>query len=237
MAAMRRLVGALQGKRTSVAAGVLLLLCIPICTLTPLEGAGSSTLAEALKAHLGTTCPWPEVAITDIAVNDRVPDTVPAKIVVDGNPPGRIPFTAEFADGKRITGTAVVRAYDRVVMSTRPNRKGYVMRDDDVYTTLMDVTRIPKGALKDTGAVVGKPLSRPVSANAPILDAMVRERPLVKRGHRVTLLAEAASFSITTYGELKSDSTVGGHVKVLNLQSKKIVSGLLVDENTVKVDF
>jgi flagella basal body P-ring formation protein FlgA len=53
----------------------------------------------------------------------------------------------------------------------------------------------------------------------------------------VTLLAVSASFSITTYGELKSDSAVGGHVKVLNLQSKKIVSGLLIDENTVKVDF
>jgi len=38
-------------------------------------------------------------------------------------------------------------------------------------------------------------------------------------------------------GEIDHDAAVGEHVKVLNLSSKKLVTGLLVDENAVRVEF
>jgi flagella basal body P-ring formation protein FlgA len=66
---------------------------------------------------------------------------------------------------------------------------------------------------------------------------MVSDTAVVKRGHKVTLVIESPSFIITTLGEIKENSSVGSHVKVLNLASKKIISGTLTDENTVKVEF
>lgn len=229
--------GPLQRGSAKFCAVLFLMLWPLLCGGTASEGASSTALAEALKAHLRATCPWPEIEIGEVTVSEPVESRAPLRIFVDRNPPGRVPFTAEFDDGKKVSGSVLVKAYDRVVVSARAHRKGYVMQESDVYTALMEVSRIPKGALKESQAVEGKSLSRAVAANVPVLDAMIREMPLVKRGHRVTILAETPSMSITTFGELKADSLVGSHVKVLNLQSKKIVSGVLADENTVKVDF
>jgi flagella basal body P-ring formation protein FlgA len=46
---------------------------------------------------------------------------------------------------------------------------------------------------------------------------------------------ESGNFKITAPGEIKANSSVGRAVKAVNLASKKIVTGLLIDENTVKV--
>lgn len=219
------------------AARLLVLFCLFLSQAAPPEAASSGPLADALEAHLRGSCPWPEIEIGEITVSEPVADARPSRILIERNPPGRIAFVAEFAGGKRITGTASVRAYDRIVVSARAFRKGHVLQDDDVYIARMDVTRIPKGTLRDTEAVVGKTLSRQLGASVPVVDTAVSDKPVVKRGHRVVLVAESSSFRITTYGELKSESRVGSPVKVLNLQSKKVVSGVLVDENTVKVDF
>jgi flagella basal body P-ring formation protein FlgA len=80
-------------------------------------------------------------------------------------------------------------------------------------------------------------LARSIVANVPVVDTMVSDKSTVKRGHKVTLVIESPSFIITTLGEIKENSSVGSHVKAVNLASKKVISGILMDGNTVKVEF
>ena len=122
-------------------------------------------------------------------------------------------------------------------MSRSGFRKGYVLKQNDVYTTLMETARIPKGAVREEDQVVGRPLFRSVVSSMPITDAMVSDKPCVKRGHKVVLVVESARFSIKAMGEMKQDAVAGENVRVLSPMSKKIVTGLLVDENTVRVEF
>jgi flagella basal body P-ring formation protein FlgA len=190
-----------------------------------------------LKAHVKETYPWAEIEIDDLLLSNKLPDEQPLKIATEKGPPGKTVFTMEFKNGKKIIATANIKAFDWVVMSIRGFRKGYYLQKNDVFAKLMDVTRIPKGAIRNTEQVIGKPLTRSIVANAPVVDTMVSDTAVVKRGHKVTLVIESPSFIITTLGEIKENSSVGSHVKVLNLASKKIISGTLTDENTVKVEF
>jgi flagella basal body P-ring formation protein FlgA len=190
-----------------------------------------------LTAHLKENYPWAEIQIDDLLISDALPDEQPLKVLVEKGPPGKTLFTMEFRNGKKITATGNVKAFDWIVMSGRAFRKGYCLQGDDVFTKLMDVTRIPKGATTNTEQVIGKPLARSIVANTPLVDTMVSGMPVVKRGHKVTLVIESPSFIITALGEIKENSSVGNHVKALNLTSKKIISGVLMDENTVKVEF
>jgi len=71
----------------------------------------------------------------------------------------------------------------------------------------------------------------------PIVDSMVSDKTLVKRGQRVVLVVESPDFNITAVGEIKENAYVGSYVKAMNLTSKKVITGLLIDENTVEVEF
>ncbi len=51
------------------------------------------------------------------------------------------------------------------------------------------------------------------------------------------ILAEKNGMKITTPGILKQDGYENAMVQVLNIESKKIIYGRLVDANTVKVSF
>jgi len=71
----------------------------------------------------------------------------------------------------------------------------------------------------------------------PLIDVMVKDRTLVKKGQTVFLIVESPKFTIRTTGEIRANAYVGSQAKVINPASKKIISGVLIDENTVKVEF
>jgi flagella basal body P-ring formation protein FlgA len=53
----------------------------------------------------------------------------------------------------------------------------------------------------------------------------------------VTLVAESGGVRISTMGETRENAYIEDAVKVTNLSSKKTVTGILIDENTVRVAF
>ncbi len=146
-------------------------------------------------------------------------------------------LSREFSSGRRLSVTAEVRALDRVVTAARAFGKGHILEKDDLYVKLMDVLKIPKNALREIGDAEGRQLSRSVIANAPLSADMVRSGQSVRKGRKVLLLVDAPGFRITAKGETQETALVGEHVRAMNLTTKKTVTGVLVDEGTVKVDF
>jgi flagella basal body P-ring formation protein FlgA len=197
----------------------------------------SSDIGDALKEYIKGNYPWAEVDMGDLKFSDGPPQGIPQKILVEKGPPGRTVFSLEYKNGRRITATANVKAYDKIVVSRKGFKKGYCLQEDDVYTTLLEIGRIPKEAIRDVTGVAGKTLTRSIIANMPIAESMVTEKPQVKKGQRVLIVAESSGFSITAFGEMKESGYVGNYVKAVNLASKKAVTGMLVNENTIKVDF
>ncbi len=190
-----------------------------------------------LKTYLKEHYPWAEVDISDLQMGGFSPTERPAAIIVEKSPPGRSVFRFEFLKNNSVTVTAMVKTFDRVFMSRTALRKDYVLRQDDIYPTLMETCRIPQGTVREENRLVGKPLVRSIVQNTPLTDAMVSEVPIVKRGHPVVLHVDSSGFSIRVTGETSQDAKIGDYVKAINLSSKKIVSGLLVDEDTVRVDY
>lgn len=215
----------------------LLLVVFVILLSVSLASASSRYMEDSLKNHIKANYPWTEVDVSDLISPGELPDMLPEKIIVLRGLPGRTVFQLEFKGGKRITVTADVKAFDRVVMSRRALNKGYQLREDDTYTTLMDIRRIPKGAVKDGDSITGRQLMRPIPANTPLVDNLVSETPMLRKGHRVMLKIEAPGLSVSAIGEIKENSYVGNYVKVVNVASKKVITGLLTDENTVRVVF
>jgi len=214
----------------SVVFTVLLMLPSP-------AGAASRDLEVILKKHLKEHYPWADVEVSGLKLSNEAPDDTPTAITVEKTPPGRTVFHLEYRGNRGITATAAVKAFDRIIMSRGAFRKGYTLARDDVYSTLMDITRVPKGAVRNEELVIGKPLMCSIIANAPLTDTMVSDGPMVKRGRKIMLLAAGSGITIKAPGEIKQDAVVGDYVRAMNLLSKQIITGLLVDVNTVRVEF
>ncbi len=190
-----------------------------------------------LRSYLGSQFPWAAVDISDLEVSAVLPDDAPQSIVVEKSPPGRSVFRFEFRNGRSLQVTTYVKTFDRVVMARSACPRGYELKRDDVYETLMESGRLPRGAIRSLDRAVGKPLLRSVTANTPLTGIMVSESALIKRGRKVMIAVEKPGFTIRAAGQLSQDAAVGDMVKALNVQSKKIVTGMLVDENTVRVEY
>jgi flagella basal body P-ring formation protein FlgA len=190
---------------------------------------------ETISVYLKNHYPWARTEVSDLQLEEAPPAAPPRAVWVEKNIPGRAIFTFVFAHGKRIRATALVKAFDPVVLSRRPLDKGEVLSKDDLYTALMNIVSMPKGTVSSDAELVGKQLSRAISANLPITDVMVSSTRQAKKGRKVTLIAEAPGFTVRTAGELMQNCFVGNYAKVVNLASHKMVSGLLIDEQTVKV--
>lgn len=199
--------------------------------------ASTWSLEETLKDYIMENYPWADAEITNIVLNSTLPDDKPAKINMIKAPPGKTVFTMEFKNGRKVEATANVRVFEKVVMSRKAMPKGSLIQGKDVYVMLMDAARLPTGFIGDIDAVAGRQLTRSIIANKPILESMVSNSFLVKKGQRVVVLAESPGLNISTIGETNESAYVGSFVKVINLSSRKIITGRLIDESTVKVEF
>ena len=220
--------------KMSIYYAILILFLILFPTFTK---AASWDLEETLRTYIKDNFPWDEVEIQDIRFSGEMPDESPERIAVEKNPPGKTVFWLKFSDGNEATVTAEVKAFGNVVMNRRALKKGHYLDEGNLYVATMDVTRMPMGTIKDYRGIIGKPLTRSIIANTPIVDDMVEQRTEIKRGHRVILLTNSPGLTITAVGELKEDGYIGEYVRVVNTSSKKIITGMLVDENTVKVEY
>ena len=208
---------------------------VAIIFLSSPVSAGTKNLADVLTAYLKGHYPWAEIELNELRLSADAPSGGPSAIVVEQSPPGRTMFTLSYNHGVKVTATATVKAYDYVVLSRRSLNKDAVLQKDDVYTALTDISRIPKGAVRNEKEIIGKSLSRGIATNVTIADNMLNATGLVKKGQKVVLVVDAPGLTVKAPGELQQNSAVGNYVKVLNIASHKLITGLLMDEHTVKV--
>lgn len=215
---------------------VVCLMLSVICFL-PSSMAVSYNIENVLKEYIMKNFPWADVEINNIALRHALPEEMPANINIIKAPPGKTVFTMEFKNGRKVEATANIRAFEQVVMSRRAMPKRSLIQQEDVYVMLMDIARLPSGFIGNTDAVVGKQLTRSIIANRPIVDSMVSDSLLIKKGQRVVVLAESPGLNISTIGETNKSAYVGSFVEVINISTRKIITGRLVDESTVRVEF
>lgn len=191
---------------------------------------------DELRAYLSDNYPWEEIEVSNVQAPDKLNDERPVSIRVEKGPLGRAVFSFIFSNNEKILVQADVRAYGRVIMSRRPFQKRHVIEEEDIYLSKMEIGKMHRNLLKDPEKILGKSLKRSINANMPIVEDMVEMFQLVERGKRVVLLLSYEGMIIRADGQTKEKGYVGMPIRAINTSSKKPVSGVLIDENTVKVE-
>ncbi|MCL1925786.1 MAG: flagellar basal body P-ring formation chaperone FlgA [Syntrophorhabdaceae bacterium] len=217
--------------------GVFLLILV-LAVLFPASVGASTVLVEtALENYILSVRPWSDVEVRDLSLSARPPDDVPERITIQKGLPGPTVFTLKYRNGAVVTAKANVGAYEEIVVTSRQLQKNRHIEEDDVFLARTEIGKIPAGAVRDPKEIIGNTINRSVGPNLPVLQQHVGGSKLVKRGRTVTLVAESGGVRISAVGETRENAYINNAVKVANLTSKKTVTGILIDENTVLVSF
>jgi flagellar basal body P-ring formation protein FlgA len=132
----------------------------------------------------------------------------------------------------RFTGIAVEMLEAAVL--TRNVERGDVLKASDVVTE-----RRPKAEVGNDAAprrrAVGMQMRKGLRAGQALRVADLGKPDLVQRDDNVTLIYEAAGIYLTARGKAIDNGTEGDTVTVLNLQSKRTISGVVVGRDQVAI--
>jgi flagella basal body P-ring formation protein FlgA len=130
----------------------------------------------------------------------------------------------------RFTGVAIETVEAAIL--TRNVDRGDVLKDPDVI-----VERRPKaevgGDATAPAKTAGMQMRRSLRAGQPVKAADLAKPDLVQRDENVTLVYETAGIYLTISGKAVESGAEGDTINVLNLQSKRTVSGVVVGRRQV----
>ena len=200
-----------------------------------------SEFVQSLKFGDQTT-----VVIKDIHVPQKI--TLPKgrityRLTVPDNfrPSGSIPlFLHFFVDGveyKKERITVRVELIKEVVVAKRPIGRYKPIQQEDIQTRKMNIANLSSNIVTDSDAVLGQRAKRHIYPNTVLRSDMIEFPPIIKRGDLVLIVAQKKGLRITAMGEAKKNGRRGEMIKVVNLDSKKILFAKVVDGDTVRIEF
>lgn len=123
-----------------------------------------------------------------------------------------------------------------VPVLTRRLTRGEVIGNDDVQWLKVNADRLSGNVVLDTEQLVGMTPRRLLHAGVPVRSSDIEEPVVVARGSYVTIAVRTDYMTLTVRGRAVEDGSVGKPVRVMNIQSKKVVEAIVVDAGTVVVE-
>jgi flagellar basal body P-ring formation protein FlgA len=153
---------------------------------------------------------------------------------------GRFDVTMEIANTNvamptklRFTGSAIETVEAAVL--TRGIERNEVIKASDVVVERRPKAELGGGDVAGRDRAVGMQARRQLRGGQVLKSADLAKPDLVQRDQSVTLIYEAVGLYLTVRGKALEGGTEGDVVSVLNLQSKRTVSGVVVGRGTVSI--
>jgi flagellar basal body P-ring formation protein FlgA len=132
----------------------------------------------------------------------------------------------------RFTGTAI-ETVDAAVL-TRDVQRGDILKSSDVMTERRAKAEVG-GDAAARNLTVGMQMRRAARSGQALRVADLAKPDLVQRDDNVTLIYESSGLYLTIRGKAMENGTEGDAINVTNLQSKRIVSGVVIGRGQVAI--
>lgn len=130
-----------------------------------------------------------------------------------------------------------VEVYRDVVCAAGDIRRGDIIRSSLLTTARMPVSRLSNKVFDRPESLVGMAMKHSVNAGRIITGNMVISPVVIRRGAKVTILAQAPCITVRVPGRAVEQGAAGDFIRVRNLQSRKEIVARVRDNRTVTVIF
>lgn len=216
------------------------LFLLPI-VLIALTGAD---VEKTIMAHLNANFPvdgaeyvgdFSRLNLGPLAEFDSVAVDGYGKDIPRGNLVMRLSF---FQNGERIhrtAGTVKIGILKQVLTAGVSIKAGEEIDPSMVVLQLRDVSPLDESAFESTKQLGEVIASRYIPAGRIITKSSVSEPPVVNIGDIVKILYSKGALSLNTNGIVRQAGAKGNDVRVMNMDTRKIISATVVDSATVVI--
>ena len=136
---------------------------------------------------------------------------------------------------RSMTVTVDCRSYREVVVTTRAIRRGTLLDTDALIVEERDITSLKHGSFDALGDLTQLQAARPIGAGQVVSHRHVAPVPVVHRGDDIDMSVTTGTMSLVATGVAMEDGGVGERIRVRNLDSGKVVYGVIVDSSTIRI--
>lgn len=126
---------------------------------------------------------------------------------------------------------------DEVVVTRQPIVRGQTLRAADLVLSETDVSRMHKAYFTRIEDVVGLRSKRAVRAGQTLHAGLLKREQLVNRGKPVSIVASISGLRVSMRGKALADGGRGDRIRVENLNSGRIITGIVADNGLVEVSY
>lgn len=130
---------------------------------------------------------------------------------------------------------ALVRHEQPLVVAARPISRGATLTAEDVTTVTRLLPSAPGGVLASPDAAIGRVAMRDIAAGSTLNASQLKAPQVVRRGQSVTLSLASGSVAVRVAGTALRDGTLGERIPVRNVNSKRVVEGVVLADGVVEV--
>lgn len=134
---------------------------------------------------------------------------------------------------KTLTGSIKTVALHPVLKRTL--KKGDTIDSSDIEFLEFSPNRIPNNTIQSKHQLIGKVASKSLSAGSFIRGTDIEKRKVIKKDQLVTLILEKPGLSLKTQGKAITSASLNETISVMNIQSKRIIHGVVKAPGLVMV--
>lgn len=222
----------------------LWLILLSVVVVFPAKGAG--TLDEGLTEVLRDAYALPGAELT-VSVQFDTPIPMELQSVGDGTrfadllldrASGRFSVIALLPQGAptaRLALTGQVTALAEVPVLRDVVRRGQLVTQDLIDYRLLPAQRLSSGMVVDAADLVGQAARRTLHPGRPVRSADLMPPIVVAKNKVVRMVYEVGALRLAARGRALGDGGAGAMIKVLNVDSKRTVDAIVIDNGTVAV--
>jgi len=137
--------------------------------------------------------------------------------------------------GWNIYVSARIDVFGPVLVTRQPLARGTRIEAGDLELVERNLAYLPYGYYTDPQPIAGQLAKRTIAGATVITPPMLQAPRLVKRGERVSVIAERGPLQIRTSGKALRDGKSGELIQIRAEGSHRIVDGVVVGQGVVKV--
>lgn len=150
--------------------------------------------------------------------------------------PGRVTVGVRCGDGQTRYLQAEVAVRGTYWVAARTVPAGTVLEADMLSAREGDLGSLPRQAVLDPAAVVGRLTTRSLAAGAVVQASQLQAAWLVHRQRQVAVEALGQGFKVSRTGQALQDGALGDTVRV-RMPNQAVLSGVVAGANRVKISF
>jgi flagella basal body P-ring formation protein FlgA len=139
------------------------------------------------------------------------------------------------ASTPRLSLTGQVTALAEVPVLRDMVRRGQLVTQDLVDYQMLPAQRLSSGMVVDVADLVGQAARRTLHPGRPVRAADLMPPIVVAKNKLVRMVYEVGALRLTARGRALTDGGAGALIKVLNVDSKRTVDAIIIDNDTVAV--